>query len=142
MLQVFASASVAFNLKGLRDRRGMTSEASTPTRHDNSLTHPGGLSDSAKVKLFYSAHGIQKLCDAIQNDTDVIAEQIHIASLGIGADLVKMNKAFKKVIAASADTLANAQKLVDKLEQITGAVEGNTGEPISESNPSNTEAAA
>ena len=129
MQQVVASASVAFNLKGLRDRRGMTSEASTPPRHDNSLTHPGGLSDSA--------HGIQKLCEAIHNDTDVIAEQIHIASLGIGADPVKMNKAFKKVIAASADTLANAKKLVDKLEQITGAVEGNTGEAISESNPSN-----
>jgi hypothetical protein len=112
----------------------MASEASTPLRQDSSLTNPGGLSDDAKRKLFYSAHGIEKLCDAIQNNTGVIAEQIYIASWNIVVDVVKMNTALEKVIAASTATVANAQKLVDKLELITGpgAGEGNTGEPISD----------
>ena len=83
-------------------------------------------------KLFYNVHGIEKLCDAVQNDTDVIAKQFYIAKRNIGVDPEKVNTAFKKVIAASAATLANAQKLVAKLELITGAVEGNTGEPISD----------
>ena len=98
------------------------------------------------VKLFYNVHGIEKLCYAVQNDTDVIAKQIYIAKQNTGVDSVKVNTAFKQVIAASAATLANAQKLVAKLELMTGAVEGNTGEPASvtqsESNPSNMAAAA
>ena len=111
----------------------MASEASTPPRQDSRLTSPGGLSNDAKVDLFYSVHGIEKLCREVQNDTEVIAEQIKIASWKIGlADPVKMNTALKKVIAASTATLANAQKLVDKLELITGAGEGNTREPISD----------
>ena len=111
----------------------MASEARTPPRQDSSLTNPGGLSDDAKNQLFYSAPGIAKLCHAVQNDTEVIAKQIYIASWNIGSvDQGKMNTALQKVIAASTATLANTQKLVDELEQITRAGEGNTGEPISD----------
>ena len=111
----------------------MASEACTPPRQDSSLTNPGGLSNDAKNQLFYSAPGIAKLCHAVQNDTEVIAKQIYIASWNIGSvDQGKMNAALQKVIAASTATLANSQKLMDKLEQITGAGEGNTGEPISD----------
>jgi hypothetical protein len=112
----------------------MASEASTPSRQDcdSSLTDPGGLSNNAQYKLFYSAHGSAKLCHAIQNNTKVIAKQIYIAWGNIAVDPVKMNIAFQKVIAASTATLADTQKLVEKLERITGAGESNTGEPISD----------
>ena len=124
------STSSGGNDNAAKEAPSQQEPAANPQQQDSSMTNPGGLSDDAKKKLFYSADGIAKLCHAIQNDTGVIAEQIRTASLNIAVDQGKT--AFQKVIAASTATLANTQKLVNKLEQITGAGEGNTGEPISD----------